>query len=335
MLVIQVLLKTTSENIYEMHLFIITSFKIMKRLSSSVSYLLLTTLLFLNVEVKAQALVPVGTKWYYGYVIYGIEPTYTWPFTYECIRLETKNNKIYSVIKCSEPISSGNADSLFYLRSDSGKVYQWLSQDYLVFDFTKNVGDTLILGKNSYKYTIWKKYYTKNYSSTDSLLSFDIFNISQYTFSHVCEKILKLDGYSHYNFTDYNDRNIIPEGDGFGIRCFDIPSIIDSFHLSKPGTLCDYSGDWYPGAQLSVKENSGDQSLSIFPNPVDDVLNISSEKIISSIDFYNTEGIKIMSIQTHENSIAVNPHLYGLKNGLYLLTIKSGEKVSHYKILVK
>ena len=308
----------------------------MKTFTSSVFYLLLTTILFSTIKVKAQALVPVGTKWYYGYTTYGVVPPQTSPFTYECIRFETKYNKIYSVIKCSEQISSGNTDSLLYLRTDSGKVYQWvLSQDYLVFDFTKNVGDTLTLGKNSYKYTIWKKYYTKNYSSTDSLLSFEIFNNSCFSFSYVCEKILKLVGYGIENFTDFNDNNMIPEGDGFGIRCFDIPTITDSFHLSKRGTPCDYKGKWFLGAELGIKEITQDKSLKVFPNPVTDVLIISSEKIISNIDFFNLRGRKVLSIPTHDNSISINPHLFGLENGLYLLTIKSGEDVSHIKILVK
>ena len=314
----------------------------MKRLTFSVLFLLLTTLLFFNVEVKAQAFVPVGTKWYYGVINSGTEPAYTYPFNYECITLETKDSKTYSVIKCSE-LWSSNTDSLFYLRSDSGKVYQWVLEDQLVFDFNMNIGDTFLLspniwGMNPYKCKVSNKYYTKNYRSTDSLLCFDIFTTTNsHNFphvSHVCEKILKLSGNSNHNFTDFNDAPEIME-ESFGIRCFDIPTITDSFHLSKPGTLCDYKGDWYPGAGSSVKEIAGVQSLHVFPNPVTDVLNISSEKIISNIDFCNATGIKIVSVEAHDNSISINPHLYGLENGLYILAITSGEEVFHYKILIK
>jgi hypothetical protein len=303
----------------------------MKTFTSSVFYLLLATILFSTIKVKAQALVPVGTKWYYGVNIYDVDPPDTYPFSYECIRLETRNNKTYSVIKYG--------DSLFYLRSDSGKVYQWvLSQDYLVFDFTKNVGDTIVLGNRNTSYQILEKYYTKNYSSTDSLLTFKLLSISYfpiYWVANVCEKILKTGGYTNHYLTDLDDGDFLMGEINFRLRCFDIPTIADSFHLTKPGTPCDYKGKWFLGAELGIKEITQDKSLKVFPNPVTDVLTISSEKIISNIDFFNLEGRKVLSIPTHDNSISINLHLFGLKNGLYLLTIKSGEDVSHIKILVK
>ena len=65
------------------------------KIFTSILLLSLAILLLSKVKVNAQAIIPIGTKWFYSKNNYGVTPPQTYPFTYECIRFEIKNNKKY------------------------------------------------------------------------------------------------------------------------------------------------------------------------------------------------------------------------------------------------
>ena len=87
----------------------------------------------------------------------------------------------------------------------------------------------------------------------------------------------------------------------------------------------------YEATSLSVQEESF--NISIYPNPVSDgflnILNPSNEPL--NISIYDMKGRKVHSKQIIFDSIDIS----GLSNGFYSLVIKSGERTTAKKIVVK
>ena len=87
----------------------------------------------------------------------------------------------------------------------------------------------------------------------------------------------------------------------------------------------------YEATSLSVQEESF--NISIYPNPVSDgflnILNPSNEPL--NISIYDMKGTKVHSQQIIFDSIDIS----GLSNGFYSLVIKSGERTTAKKIVVK
>lgn len=79
---------------------------------------------------------------------------------------------------------------------------------------------------------------------------------------------------------------------------------------------------------LSV-EVVNDEALSIFPNPVNDVLTINYDKAISQIDVYDVNGKFVKSFTTVNNSINVSD----LSSGVYMLNIQIEDGVIVRKIV--
>ena len=87
----------------------------------------------------------------------------------------------------------------------------------------------------------------------------------------------------------------------------------------------------YEATSLSVQEESF--NISIYPNPVSDgflnILNPSNEPL--NISIYDMKGRKVHSQQIIFDSIDISK----LSNGFYSLVIKSGERTTAKKIVVK
>ena len=72
-----------------------------------------------------------------------------------------------------------------------------------------------------------------------------------------------------------------------------------------------------------------DSKLSIFPNPVKDVMNISYDKAINQIDVYDVNGKLVKTYTTVDNTINVSD----LSDGIYMLNIKTEEGLVVRKIV--
>ena len=87
----------------------------------------------------------------------------------------------------------------------------------------------------------------------------------------------------------------------------------------------------YEATSLSIQEDSFD--ISIYPNPVSDgflnIINPSNEPL--NISIYDINGCKVHSQQIVFDSIDISD----LSAGFYLLVIKSGERTTAKKIVVK
>ena len=82
-------------------------------------------------------------------------------------------------------------------------------------------------------------------------------------------------------------------------------------------------------ANLSTSEFNLNTSITLYPNPVKDRLNVSSEKPIDSIIVYNTLGVIVAKTAT-TNQI----ELSHLKSGIYLVKIETNNQHIVKKIIV-
>ncbi|WP_179335967.1 T9SS type A sorting domain-containing protein [Winogradskyella costae] len=77
----------------------------------------------------------------------------------------------------------------------------------------------------------------------------------------------------------------------------------------------------YALSSLSVKDESLGDAISIYPNPVADVLNIESTVVIDKITIYDVNGRRINTLINNNNSTI---NVDDLSNGVYFLEIQSG-----------
>lgn len=75
------------------------------------------------------------------------------------------------------------------------------------------------------------------------------------------------------------------------------------------------------------------QSISIYPNPAKDILNISSDEAVASIELYNMLGEKVLSTHGVANDTYID--VSSLSNGAYILKIRTVKGVGEYKVIVK
>jgi hypothetical protein len=76
-------------------------------------------------------------------------------------------------------------------------------------------------------------------------------------------------------------------------------------------------------------ETVDNNSLSIFPNPVKDVLNINYDKAISQIDVYDVNGKRVKTFTTVNGTINISD----LSNGVYMLNMQTEDGLVIRKIV--
>ncbi len=81
-----------------------------------------------------------------------------------------------------------------------------------------------------------------------------------------------------------------------------------------------------------VKEQS-DTGIKIYPNPAQDILNISSSAVNSTLDIFNISGDKIYT-QTN-NSANIQLTIAGFPEGVYIVKISDGDEQYTGKFIVK
>lgn len=85
------------------------------------------------------------------------------------------------------------------------------------------------------------------------------------------------------------------------------------------------------GLALSVSDENINDEISVYPNPVSDVLNVQSDKEIKTIQLISAEG-KLIKKNLNSNQIKLN----GLPNGIYFMKIElQNGKILFKKIIKK
>lgn len=74
-------------------------------------------------------------------------------------------------------------------------------------------------------------------------------------------------------------------------------------------------------------------NLSYYPNPVQDILNISNTEPITQVEVYNILGQPMLTIQNNTNDAKID--LSNLPSGTYLAKISSDDKIKSIKIIKK
>ena len=83
---------------------------------------------------------------------------------------------------------------------------------------------------------------------------------------------------------------------------------------------------------LGVEKNEFSNNLILYPNPVEDILNINTTSKITNIKIYNILGKKVKEIKKLENSFL---NISDLNGGIYLLKIESETGLVTKKIVKK
>jgi hypothetical protein len=84
----------------------------------------------------------------------------------------------------------------------------------------------------------------------------------------------------------------------------------------------DYSG---------LTEISSSVNITTFPNPVKDVVEISSDEKISNLKIFNSTGQEIMNTNVDDTKTIVN--LKSFPTGLYIIQIQTANNIVSKKII--
>src|SRR5690606_32352909 len=106
--------------------------------------------------------------------------------------------------------------------------------------------------------------------------------------------------------------------------------VVGDFILGKANIYFDYNAPIITNTvsteivtQLSVEENKIEASIKIYPNPVNDYLNVKSKKPIKQIAIYDLQGRQIKTMALTGNLTTTKADLSSLSKGVYFVSIKT------------
>ncbi len=89
-------------------------------------------------------------------------------------------------------------------------------------------------------------------------------------------------------------------------------------------------GVWI-GAETAGVEDESLVTLNMYPNPASDVLNISAQNTINTVEIYNVLGQKVISMQVENTSAEIN--VSNLNAGIYLIKYEINNSTSTKKFV--
>jgi hypothetical protein len=121
------------------------------------------------------------------------------------------------------------------------------------------------------------------------------------------------------------------DGDGFSLLndCNDNNAAINSNAIEIDGNAIDENCDGIFCTTLSISENELEKTVSLFPNPMNGVLNLSSDLPILKVEIYDMTSRLINLKTAPENSINVSD----LKSGNYILKIYTEKGFTNIKMI--
>ena len=116
--------------------------------------------------------------------------------------------------------------------------------------------------------------------------------------------------------------------------------VVGDFILGKANIYFDYNAPIITNTvsteivtQLSVEENKIEASIKIYPNPVNDYLNVKSKKPIKQIAIYDLQGRQIKTMALTGNLTTTKADLSSLSKGVYFVSIKTETGIQISKII--
>ncbi|MBK7626858.1 MAG: CotH kinase family protein [Bacteroidales bacterium] len=138
------------------------------------------------------------------------------------------------------------------------------------------------------------------------------------------QKIVLADRYGNViDEVHYSDTIPWPDADGNG----------KYLKLKDPGLDNTIPGNWSASDDIVVSDRSvaGDDDLTLYPNPVEDLLRVAAPSEIKQVSFYSIQGQLLK--EEYVNSLSYESDLHSLRAGIYILKIRTSDKVYTRKIV--
>jgi len=273
---------------------------------------------------------PIGAEWHYHFQ----EGMYSHSSGYYLIKsikdtvIDSKKCKILSqTLVNSKRVSFDRGQSIVYQDTTENKIYRYLyGKFYLLYDFTKAVGDTIVIKEpySASKYDsiviVVDRVSVETWSGNIKLKSFDVRKIHWGTFDFMGNITEKL-GNSQFLFpvSQLQCDSGCPEE----LRCYKD----DKIRYGALNIPCD--------TVYTYTNNLNTSEISVFPNPFTNSFTIKtgnrSERQLS-IDIFNIYGQLILhDVIPGNEDYQIN--LNGYPRGFYYLTVKTSDRSITYKLI--
>ncbi|MCB8995064.1 MAG: T9SS type A sorting domain-containing protein [Bacteroidales bacterium] len=289
--------------------------------------LILPLMVFLTLSANAQVFAPIGASWYYGESNSGAAPSNSEYIHYESVKdTIVKEQAVRKIVRkyyryagytsVLEPLFVYNSTDTAYLynpdKDNFGKLYI----------FNKHKGDTLTLDVpygDSYP-SMNKESYRIVIDSVSTEL-FNGFSVNKY-------QVTGLDNFQFWNNGWYMDyaggldwffprAAIFPEAGG-PLRCYSDPD----FSVNFTTKACDYR-------LISNVSEFEDKSVLLYPNPVNEVFQVSSSKQIVKYEIFDNLGI----LKIADSKLPAN--ISQLKAGVYVIRMLFQDDTIIYRMIIK
>ena len=272
-----------------------------------------------------------SAKWNVYKCVYGIG--------YECFTLTYKYD--YDTLFCGNIYSKANIDgSKYYFRSDSLRTYfrknnNCNGKEFIMYDYSKNVGDSIYVGFNIYQN-----------NSLDTAL-FIVDSIKTGNFMGINRRIFHLHFYPEpildptlYRQIDWiegigsNTHPFFPFAcildyceNSLQLLCYDSMGV--NLYKDPFYNTCDTSDTDVNIDKLTIKNH-----LTICPNPFNNNLSLALENaVISEVEIFNLFGERFFIIeQNPKNSIEIE-NINNLYPGIYLIKVQTDKGLFIEKII--
>jgi len=104
-----------------------------------------------------------------------------------------------------------------------------------------------------------------------------------------------------------------------------------TFLFTSDGSITSSGWEASVTCEFLDAEDFDIDSLSYYPNPLNDILHVKYSKVIDKIEIYNILGQKLKNINTNSNNVDVNMSLYN--SGTYILKVHSGSSYQVIKVI--
>ncbi|MFP9113608.1 CotH kinase family protein [Flavobacterium sp. RHBU_3] len=146
----------------------------------------------------------------------------------------------------------------------------------------------------------------------------------QRTLSNSTQKIVLADGMGNIIDTvEYSDSSPWPDADGNG-------NYLSLINDASDNSLA-VSWEAVSDAALSTENHQVLASVTVYPNPATEVLNVRSNEVISSYEVYNIYGALMFKGNTNTSAFSVS--IAKLSSGVYLLKLKNDAGAVSHKII--
>ncbi|MBK7131941.1 MAG: CotH kinase family protein [Bacteroidales bacterium] len=138
------------------------------------------------------------------------------------------------------------------------------------------------------------------------------------------QKIVLADRYGNViDEVHYSDTIPWPDADGNG----------KYLKLKDPGLDNTIPENWSASDDIVVSDRSvaGDDDLTLYPNPAEDLLRVAAPSEIKQVSFYSIQGQLLK--EEYVNSLSYESDLHSLPAGIYILKIRTSDKVYTRKIV--